>query len=363
MCDSYAGLDVSCPVPFTTLKRNGVNREIFVHPNDLHIKTFFEELMEGLNPEVEEEESESEDELPLRAAVANKKQTKALPAGAASGAVEVADPAAEEKKLAVKHGEECDDSECEGCEEFTEPEGSFFEVLAVSGAFLYREPELDEQLKIGSVPAGTVVRCYESSDSVAGWAELAGASAWLHVDDPENVKPLASFLELPLRTVVQTRLPLILLKRWVQKSKGEITAEDITQISEIDETRIRMTIEELVRGRIGDKRFETLLDETEVVASKSQERILKARGFFASQNGILWHVNPQGAVRGMHPDGSKIRDRVVVSKENEIRIGPFALDETRNCSCIHWHRKDDPERAWVWSRDDSVNTRLRMGFW
>merc|ERR1719460_2608369 len=53
MCDSYAGLDASCPFTFSTVKRSEVPREIFVHPEDKNIRTFFEELMLELNPEVE----------------------------------------------------------------------------------------------------------------------------------------------------------------------------------------------------------------------------------------------------------------------------------------------------------------------
>jgi len=383
MCDSYAGLDVSCSANFTTLKRNAVDREIFVHPDDMHIKTFFEELMEGLNPEEREEESESEDELPLRAIAGNKAarpkdSTAAAAVAVAAGAVEAV--VAQEAKPQIQHSEDCDDSDCEGCDdELQEPEGTFFEVTALTGAFLHREPGLEEELRIGSIPSGTIIRAFGVADNPQcppGWAELAGAqSAWLYVgepddasmpdtdEDPVSVKQLSGLLELPLRTIVQTRLPLLLLRRWIKRTTAEITVEDVSQIADIEETRIRMTIEELIRKRIGDTRYEELLDKTAAEAVGKKERISKARGYFNSQNGIVWHVNPQGTVRGMHPDGSKIRDRIFCSPENEIRLGPFALDETRTCSCIHWIRKDDPEKAWAWGRDNTVDTRVRMGNW
>merc|ERR1711904_437377 len=123
-----------------------------------------------------------------------------------------------------------------------------------------------------------------------------------------------------------------------------------------------MTIEDLVRGKIGDERYEALLDETDAVIKKKASRITKARGYFQSGNGIHWHVNPQGNVRGLHPDGSKIRDKVY-EKENELRLGPFFLDEGKTCSCIHWLRKEDPEKQWVWASDRTVNTRIKMGSW
>merc|ERR1719424_98570 len=106
---------------------------------------------------------------------------------------------------------------------------------------------------------------------------------------------------------------------------------------------VRMTIEGLLRQRLGDARYEALLDETEAKAAKARERILKARGHFQSQNGIAWHVTPSGMVKGLHPDGSKIRDRVQTSEKDEIRIGPFILDETKTCSCIHWIHEEDSE--------------------
>lgn len=377
MCDSYAGLDASCPFTFSTVKRSEVPREIFVHPEDKNIRTFFEDLMLELNPEVEEE-SESEEDLPPRPSSSQKKNGHAV---AKQGCAEVAPE--EEVKPKITHLEECDDSECEGqCEAFQEPDGSFFEVISTTGAFLHREPSLEEEARIGSVPCGMIIRAFDSSDqtsSPSGWAELSGArGAWLHIGEPDAVpadasaarsdndvcvKRLAGLLELPLRSVVQTRTPLILLKRWCKKATAEITRDDVMQIAEIEETRIRMMIEELIRERVGDKRYEALLDESEVEISKRQKRILKARGHFVSPNGILWHVDPRGQVRGLHPDGSKIRDRVYVSKEDQIRIGPFYLDESRSCSCIHWHRKDDPESAWVWARDTQIASRLRMGSW
>ncbi|CAJ1398587.1 unnamed protein product [Effrenium voratum] len=117
---------------------------------------------------------------------------------------------------------------------------------------------------------------------------------------------------------------------------------------------------DLLYRRLGADRFLQLLDEAEVLTKKFQDRIRKARGFFHTANGIIWHVTPDGEVRGLHENGSKIRDRVQVTPDDKLQIGPFCLDETRTCSCIHWLRKDDPTKSWNWSRDNSLRTRVRL---
>eukprot|EP00434_Breviolum_minutum_P036653 symbB.v1.2.032484.t1/scaffold3904.1/size48501/6 len=119
--------------------------------------------------------------------------------------------------------------------------------------------------------------------------------------------------------------------------------------------------QDLLYRRLGADKFSKLLDEAEVITKKFQDRIKKARGFFQTANGIIWHVTPEGEVKGLHADGSKIRDRIQVTDDNTLQIGPFRLDEERSCSCIHWMRKDDPEKAWNWSRDNSLRTRVRLG--
>mmetsp|Transcript_50328 Transcript_50328/g.79887 ORF Transcript_50328/g.79887 Transcript_50328/m.79887 type:complete len:394 (-) Transcript_50328:295-1476(-) len=181
-----------------------------------------------------------------------------------------------------------------------------------------------------------------------------------------SIKQLGGLLDQPLGSIVRTRIPLHLLKRWMKKSTKEVTLEDMEAVVRIEESRIRSLLDELLRRRLGDERMDTLLIQTEVKIRKNKQRIMKARGFFCSavgsQSRILWHVNPSGQVRGMHPDGSKIRDKVTVSAENEIQIGPFTLDEKRTCSCIHWIRKDDPKTQWVWSRDRTLHARMRMNW-
>ncbi|CAL1169366.1 unnamed protein product [Cladocopium goreaui] len=59
MCDSYAGLDVTLDVHFRGKKKSEVDRSIFIHPEDAEIRSFFEELMMGLD---QDHESDSEDE-------------------------------------------------------------------------------------------------------------------------------------------------------------------------------------------------------------------------------------------------------------------------------------------------------------
>merc|ERR1711920_443460 len=97
------------------------------------------------------------------------------------------------------------------------------------------------------------------------------------------------------------------------------------------------------------------------LAAAKQTRILKARGIFSTQNGIKWRVSPNGVVQGLLPDGNKIRDRINVTEDDEIHIGPFRLGEAKTCSCIHWLRRDDPEKSLVWSRDQSLQTKVRLG--
>ncbi|CAE8598666.1 unnamed protein product, partial [Polarella glacialis] len=117
---------------------------------------------------------------------------------------------------------------------------------------------------------------------------------------------------------------------------------------------------DMARRRLGDAKFDVLLDEAEALAKKFKTRITKARGFFQSGNGIVWQVLPEGSVKGLHQDGSRIRDKVQVTGDDRLQIGPFVLDEKKTCSCIHWLRKDDPEKAWTWSRDNTLRSRIRI---
>eukprot|EP00439_Symbiodinium_sp_Y106_P026835 s7454_g3.t1 len=143
---------------------------------------------------------------------------------------------------------------------------------------------------------------------------------------------------------------------------------------------------DLLYRRLGAEKFSKLLDEADVLTKKFQTRIQKARGFFQTANGIIWHVTPDGEVKGLHADGSRIRDRVRVAPDDTLQIGPFRLDETRGCHCIHWLRKesfvsarhrrlvmvvqdnfpdvniwkDDPDKSWNWSRDNTLRTRVRL---
>merc|ERR1711865_83590 len=74
-----------------------------------------------------------------------------------------------------------------------EPEGSFFEVTNISGATLYREPRMEHELRVGSVPIGVVIRAFDSSGTASppGWAVLIGSGgAWFPIDDPEAPEPL-----------------------------------------------------------------------------------------------------------------------------------------------------------------------------
>jgi len=76
---------------------------------------------------------------------------------------------------------------------------------------------------------------------------------------------------------------------------------------------------------------------------------------------MIWHISNDGIVRVIQPDGGIIRDRLSVTKDDKLQIGPFTLDESRTCSCIHWLRQDDPSKSWVWAQDESLSTRIRLG--
>lgn len=366
MCDSYVGLDVSCPVTFKALRKNQVKREIFIHPEDMQIRTLFEELMEGLQPADDDSESEDENEVkkpaPDVAAVAA--PTERPVAEKSDEVAEVAKTDAERAPSDAGDSSDCDDDE---------PEGAFFRVTSPTGCFLFREPREEESLRVGSLPCGAFVRGFEE-DRPNGWAELAhGSGVWLRVEQRSSeeapsvsstsspAKRLGTLCEQPLRTVVQTRTPLRMVRRWMRGASAAIEAEDILQVLGIEDLGVRMSVEEMLRRRVGDGRFEGLRDGADQLRLARKRRLSKALGFFSSHHGVVWHVLPSGAVRGLHSDGTKIRDRLEVTPEDAIKIGVFLLDETRHCSCIHWLHQDDSERAWVWAQDTTLATRIRLG--
>lgn len=363
LCDSYMGLDTSCSVEFKALKRNQVNRNIFVHPEDARIKTLFEELMEGLQPL--EEESESEEDCPPRPKPATLPSPTAAPAPLPSAP------------------EPSPDSESES-EKEEESEGMFYEAAGKEGAYIYQQPEESEQLRLGSWPRGSKFRGFPRDD-LPGWCELAsGGNAWLRIEGPEEAAErlkssapakseneeseedtpaicLGTLAEQRLRVLVQTRTPLSLVRRWMRSCTGGVTAEDVQQVREVEDLRVRLVLQEMVRETLGDAGFETLCAEAAAIAEQRKQRLSKALGRFASPNGIVWNVSSAGAVHGLHQDGSRLRDKVEVTPDDKLQIGPFVLDETRTCSCIHWHHIDDHSKSWVWSQDKSLSTRVRLG--
>jgi len=164
-----------------------------------------------------------------------------------------------------------------------------------------------------------------------------------------------------LQVLVQTRTPLSLVRQWLRSCTGGVTAEDVQQVREVEDLRVRLVLQEVVREQLGDAGFEALYAEATAIAERRKQRLSKALGRFSSPNGIVWHVSPAGAVHGLHQDGSRLRDKVEVTPDDKLQIGPFVLDETRTCSCIHWHRTDDHSKSWVWSQDKSLSTRVRLG--
>lgn len=369
MCDSYAGLDVTLDVHFKAAKKSEVDRSIFVHPEDAEIKTLFEELMMGLDQD-QESDSEEEEEPSARQEQMLKRDAKKD-----VNAVEVVDgdsgETEENKKVESKEAKKTEGSDEEDEEEKAVPDGSYFRITDTTGSFIYREPTEDPSMRIGSLPKGAVLRGFQEGRP-EGWLEVpTGAQGiWVKVDgaiktdekdEPgQPAEDLGPLPEICLRDLVKAHAPICLLKRWIRQTAKEVTAEDLLQVREMDNARARFLVEDLLFRRLGAEGFSKLLDGAEVLTKKFQQRIQKARGFFQTANGIIWHVTPEGDVKGLHRDGSKIRDRIQVTEEDKLQIGPFRLDEERQCSCIHWNRKDDPEKTWNWSRDNSLRTRVRL---
>lgn len=361
LSDSYLGLDVQCPITFTALKRRQVNRDIFIHPADMHIKSLFEELMEGLQAP-EEEESESEDELPSSKPVA---KAAAKPLAEPQAAPELADVPPQPAPPQAQQADSDDDSDSEEV-----PEGTFHRIVGQQ-APLFRQPQEGDENQdqpFGQLPAGMFVRGFLGEWRPDGWLELAPGGAWIRTGEGRT-EAFGSLMEQHLRTVVQTPTPVSMVRRWMKGTSREIELEDVLQVQDMSESRVRTKIEELARDKLGDESFNSLLDQAQARRDATRRRLGRALGVFCSQNGCLWRITPAGQVRGVHPDGSRIRDKIEAgpSKEHDnqdvVRIGPFRLDEKRTCSCLHWLKADDPtgEKAWVWRKDDSLRTRVQLG--
>jgi len=347
LCDSYLGLDVDREVHFTALKRSEVSHEIFVHPADRNIRSLFEEIMQGLQPPEVDSESESDDE----------------PSKGKEAVVARADKAAEARA----------DSSDDNGEEIEE--GTFYRA-APAGNHLYRQAREEDELRVGTMPAGMVFRGLSGNGRPDGWLELPGSGAWMPLAPTAGAASgdgggargsgggpelLGGLAEVRLGALVQTVTPTRLVRRWLRIGVHEVDADDLRRLREIEEPRVRSMVEEMVRGRLGDERFGAVLDQALEERRLRERRILQARGFFSTPNGIVWRVAPSGVASGLAPDGSKLRDKVKVSEDDKIELGPFRLDESKTCSCIHWHRKDDPAKGWVWAKDNTLQTRLRIG--
>eukprot|EP00933_Yihiella_yeosuensis_P025838 TRINITY_DN20033_c0_g1_i1.p1 TRINITY_DN20033_c0_g1~~TRINITY_DN20033_c0_g1_i1.p1 ORF type:complete len:975 (+),score=241.32 TRINITY_DN20033_c0_g1_i1:85-3009(+) len=358
MCDAYMGLDVACDANFKAVRKNEVNREIFIHPEDAEIKTFFEELVNGLQEEEQDSDSEDEDEV-------SKKKPKV---------VEAKD---DEEEEAVKPVEDKKEGPADSDEEDEEaaqiPDGVFYQVTDPTGQYLHREPSEEKELRRGCLPFGTVIRGFEGDDRPEGWMEVSlGTDVWVKLDggvdeDAEAGKPqwplksLGGLYEQPLSHLVKSYAPIVIVRRWMKKTEMEITPEDLLQVRNMDNSRARIYIEDLICRHLGEEKFEKLLDGAEALIAKFATRIEKARGYFSTANGIIWHVSPDGTVRGLNEEGGRISDKVQVTDDNKnMFLGPFVLDETKTCPCIHWLRKDDPDKSWTWARDNSLQTRVRL---
>eukprot|EP00927_Polykrikos_kofoidii_P077093 TRINITY_DN74080_c0_g1_i1.p1 TRINITY_DN74080_c0_g1~~TRINITY_DN74080_c0_g1_i1.p1 ORF type:complete len:976 (-),score=178.05 TRINITY_DN74080_c0_g1_i1:254-3181(-) len=394
MCDSFEGLDVVQTVSFTAIGKNEVDRTIFIHPADMKIRTFFEELMLGTTME---EESDSESDVDGEqtgkgkesSLVAEATPKSTIPAEAAAQVVE--------------------DSDDEYVAAGNQPVGSYFAVKETNGVCVYRTPAVDPQFRRGSVPCRSVLRGHVGEGRPSGWLELAGsAGLWVFIggtssqekveetvggrveeseaeekaaDDHREEAPVGSderpedagdegphlvclgeLAEQKLQTVIECcgPVPLWLVRQWLRQSKGEIDAKDFQQVMAIGDPKMRSSILIWIRSRCGDERYSQLQDEAEEIRQKSKARLSKALGYFRSQNGIIWRIAPSGMVRGIRPDGAGISDNIDVSDDGEIRLGHYVLDKSKACACLHWNRKGDSPREWIWRPDRSLNTRVRL---
>mmetsp|Transcript_1869 Transcript_1869/g.4293 ORF Transcript_1869/g.4293 Transcript_1869/m.4293 type:complete len:990 (+) Transcript_1869:216-3185(+) len=344
MCNAYVGLDVETTCSFKVKKKSEVDRSIFVHPKDQHIRSFFEDLMEGMNPPEQDSESEEEDE-PV---------PKKPPVGAAK--------AAEEEPQQKKN----DDDSASDSGDDGELEGIFVRIKSKEGCPIFSEPDRGtgkEIPQIGSMRTGIVARGY-TEKRPDNWMELAlsNGAAWLKLDS-SIVEELGGLMEQPLKTVVTTATPVWMVKKWLKKSEKPVSVDDIVALRDLDNERIRTMCEELVRQYRGEEDYAKLMTELATRSEKKKQRIAKALGYFNTANNCIWKVNSAGKVMGLQPDGNKISDNIeIVNDGKNLTLGgTFVLDESKGCPCIHWVRKDDPEKQWVWQLDRTLETRVRLG--
>jgi len=391
ICDSYVGLDARSTVTFCALKSEAVDREIFVHPEDANIKTLFEEIMEGLQPE---EDSESEEDVqPAKPKVA----AAAVRADEADDGSDSSDDEAEKtdeqkKKQAEekatkkndknkkdeKHEKEEDGDEEEANEEKEDDDGSestssedsttdwgtIFRITGNTACWIYRRPfeeATDEEkleLKRGQFSVGTLIRAYVGGGRPEGWVELhlSDGSGWVQMTE-DRAEELGPLMEQELCWVVQTATPVSMVNRWMRNRTKPLTVDDIEAVRGIDNDSVRWKVEEAARKKIGNEAFEKLMDQAFAKHAWRRRRLRKAMGHFQTQNGCIWHVSSGARLRGVAADGSRISDKLVVTDE-VVQIGPWTLDEERPCSCIHWMQKE--EKQWVWQQDKSMESRLKL---
>lgn len=387
MCDSYLGVDASVELNFTALGKREVDRKIFIHPDDADIRTMFEEIMDGLKRD-DDKDSDTEDE--------DEDDHKNI-------------PETPEEKPTEKPPDPC------SSDDEPEREAIFYKVFSWPGytvGNLYREPREDDEVKIGMLPDGNIVRGFEG-EGPDGWILTQATASWMReikpwmleaakespplppgektqssdgaapdrVDaegpaedvtakgeqDPKALPKggglirLGPYYEQQLQTVLKPSPPLILVRRWMRRSEHvKVDENDVISVTGIGDGNARAVVEGLLRKKIGDATFEALRDKADAQKEEKKKRLSKAIGIYSSANGQVWQITAAGHVRGNNRDGTRIRDMVKVV-DGRLRIGPFYLDETKTCSCIHWVREDDPSKTWTWFRDLTLGTRMRLG--
>lgn len=394
MCDSYVGLDVSTVLEFSAAKSSEVDRSIFIHPRDMHIQSFFDELMDSLNPVEVDSESEEEDncnrtvhkvarsaddsdadsadgEESEKGELSQKPVTEQKGAEAEGNEQETSfkneqNSASEDAKSSVEQGSmvanksEEEDSDGEGIE----PEGVMLESIGSEGLTVMAAPEADVELrvKVGEISKGSIVRVY-TKGRPDGWAELAFSNGqkWVQMED-KNVKELGSSFSLPLAILAQTRTSVQLVERWLNKSKIEVNVDDIIAVHRLEHPRVINAIEDMVRTRTGEDKFAELVDDAFERLEEQQKHIVPVCGYWKTANDCLWHVNVDGKLTGVHPGGSRMSDVVKVSENGKVlELGPFKFNG-REGHQIQWTRTEGNEvSTWTWVADKSLSTRIRLG--
>jgi hypothetical protein len=363
-CDAYAGLDAEVSLSFRALKQKQAKREIFIHPADLHIRSFFEELMMGLQPPEDDDSSESDEEP------GSKLKDKATPAAAVAVAAQPSNPSGK------KPGEEDDDTSSE--EEDGGPEGSIYQIVCPMGAHIVGAPEIDEMMpsapKLGWCPPGRMVRGVDEilvDDGERTMVLLAGSTperppgyVTLCRKRPSEIivaKALGTFREQPLRNVVSTVTPVVMVRQWVKHASAQrIDKTDLFRVNQIESEYVRLKVQGMLQDKLGGEDYALMVKAVSDMDARRDAMAEKIRGYWTDNGGSMWRVTADLHVQGIPKEGDKIKDRIEI-QENDgkalARLGPFVLDVAKSDGCCYWAQADCSSRVMVWQPDRRLSSR------